>query len=196
MNNDPSSPLLSLELDSPIWDRFFSVAPLVLIGTTNADGSHDLCATYRAIPVGPENLFAFLASPDDAAADNARRDGCFTVSFPRPEQVVQTSVAAVGTGDRHPLADQLPVTSAKTVDGGVLEGAWLYLECEVERAIDDLGSSLMIIGRIVAAYLDREARRLAERDDYDLLMRHPLLAFVAPGRFAEIKHTDAFPSVE
>ena len=34
--------LIELDVEEPIWDQFFWVAPLVLIGTREADGSHDL----------------------------------------------------------------------------------------------------------------------------------------------------------
>ncbi len=37
-----SIPWVTLDIDEPIWDRFFTVAPLVLIGTVEPDGGYDL----------------------------------------------------------------------------------------------------------------------------------------------------------
>ncbi len=34
--------LVSLELTLPIWSRFFSVAPLIVVGTKEADGNYEL----------------------------------------------------------------------------------------------------------------------------------------------------------
>ena len=63
--------VLSFELDQSIWDRFFTVGRLIIVGTPNADGSQDLFATPRGFPMGPANLFAFLAAPENAAVVNA-----------------------------------------------------------------------------------------------------------------------------
>jgi hypothetical protein len=42
--------LVSLSLDESIWERFFSVFPLVLVGTREEDGSHDLAPKHLAMP--------------------------------------------------------------------------------------------------------------------------------------------------
>ena len=40
--DEPSDSGIELPVDTPIWSRFFTVAPLVLVGTREPDGGHDL----------------------------------------------------------------------------------------------------------------------------------------------------------
>ena len=192
------SPLLSLELEQPIWDRFFTVAALVVIGTRNTDGSYDLFGTHQGYPLEPANLFAFLASPLETAVANALRERAFSVSFPRPQQVVEASIAAAAATDKgpHPLAAEIQTFPAQRIDAPLLSKAQLFLECQVDRVVEDLDDRVLVIGSLVAAHLDPDCRRLSDRDDADLLRRNPLLAFVAPGRVTAIAQTDAFPAVE
>lgn len=188
--------LISLELDQSIWDRFFTVAPMVVVGTRGVNGSQDLFATHRGFPMGPENLFAFLAAPESGAVVNAVRIGEFGVSFLRPDQVVEASLAASERESQHPLLAEIPTFPASRIGSVLVSGAHAHLECRVDRIIEDLGSGVLVMGRVVAAHVDRGARRLSDRDDCDVLANHPLLAFVAPGRFAKIDQTDAFPKAE
>ena len=44
--------LVELDMNLPIWDRFFWVAPLVLVGTMESDGSYDLAPKHMAMPMG------------------------------------------------------------------------------------------------------------------------------------------------
>ena len=76
---------VSIPTDSPVWKHFFTVAPLVLVGTREDDGGHDLAPKHMAMPLGWQNYFCFVCSPRHATQRNieARRD--FTVSFPRAE---------------------------------------------------------------------------------------------------------------
>jgi hypothetical protein len=46
---------------------------------------------------------------------------------------------------------------------------------------------------VVAAHAHRDAVRDPDTDDADLLLRHPLLAYVAPNRFAVVDHTQRLP---
>ena len=38
-----------IAVDQPIWERFYTVAPLVLVGTLEPDGSHDLAPKHMAM---------------------------------------------------------------------------------------------------------------------------------------------------
>jgi flavin reductase (DIM6/NTAB) family NADH-FMN oxidoreductase RutF len=82
------------------------------------------------------------------------------------------------------------------VDGRVVAGCPLYLECALDRIVDGFGSSSLIVGRIVAAFADREALRGAEVDDADLVHRLGLLAYLPPGRFAAVRESLSFPFLE
>lgn len=186
---------ISLDLDQPIWDRFFTVAPLVVIGTQETDGTYDLAPKHMAMPLGWGHYFGFICTPRHHTYQNARRTGVFTVSFPQPQQLLATSLTAAprcGDDDKLALA-MLPTVPALVVDGVFLEEAYLYLECEVDRLIDGFGENSLIAGKIVAAHVDEAAMRLYERDDQDLLRHSPVMAYLSPGRYACIDHSQAFP---
>lgn len=82
---------------------------------------------------------------------------------------------------------------ARAVPGEHLLGGYLYLECRLERVVEDLGPNLLIIGKVVGALLDPAYERNYDVDDQDLLRAHPLLAYLAPGRWAMLGDTLAFP---
>lgn len=189
------SELVALGVDHPIWDRFFQVFPLVVVGTREPDGSHDLAPKHMAIPMGWENRFGFVCTPAHATYRNALREGVFTVSFPRPSQVLLASLASAPRcdADTKPALEHLATRPATKVDGVLLEDAYLHFECELDRMIDDFGANSLITGRIVETLVDEHYLRDPDRDDADLLASNPLLAYVAPGRYAEIDATLAFP---
>ena len=60
-----TSRAVPIPVDKPIWSRFFTVAPLVLVGTREGDG-HDLAPKHMAMPLGWDNYFCFVCSPDHA----------------------------------------------------------------------------------------------------------------------------------
>jgi hypothetical protein len=59
--------------------------------------------------------------------------------------------------------------------------------------VDGFGDFSLIAGRIVAAYVRQEAMRISEVDDSQIIEDMPLLAYLAYGRFSEIKKSAAFP---
>jgi flavin reductase (DIM6/NTAB) family NADH-FMN oxidoreductase RutF len=187
---------VSLNIDRPIWDRFFTVAPLVVIGTREGD-AYDLAPKHLALPMGWENYFGFVCSPRHSTYHNAQRSGAFTVSFPRPSQVVLTSMTAARRCDEEGGVRQkleaLPTVPATTVDGLFLADAYAFLECETEQIIDGFGPNSLIVGRVVAAHVDAEALRTSDESDASLVEHAPLLAYVAPGRYAAIEQSHAFP---
>ena len=46
--SDDNSQLVQIDTAVPIWDRFYMVAPLVLIGTIEPDGSLELAPKHIA----------------------------------------------------------------------------------------------------------------------------------------------------
>ncbi len=187
--------LVSLDVDSPIWDSFFMVAPLVLVGTREPDGSYDLAPKHMVAPLGWQNYFAFVCTPRHGTYGNAQREGVFSVSFPMPSQLLFTSLAAsprCDDGNKLSLR-ALETFPASRIDGQLVQDSYLYLECELDRMIDDFGENSLIIGKIVAAQVREESLRRVERDDHDLLRAHPLLAYLHPGRFTTITESNAFP---
>ena len=187
--------LVDIDTGQPIWDRFFHVAPLVLVGTLDADGSADLAPKHMVLPLGWQNYFGFVCTPRHSTAANIDRSGVFTVSYPRPEQVLETSLSAsprLVDGDK-PIVDVLATLPARSVDGVVIDDAYLYLECRHHKTVDGFGENCLITGTIVAAYADAGFLRASEFDDQELIHASPLFAYLAPGRFATIDRSNAFP---
>lgn len=187
--------LVRLGVDHPVWDRFFQVCPLVVVGTKEASGQPDLAPKHMAMALGWDNYFGFACTPSHRTYGNAVREGFFTVSFPRPTQVLLASLAAAPRceGDEKPSLRLLETIPATVVDGVLLKDAYLHLECETHRIIDDFGVNSLITGRVVEALVSEDAIRRADKDDEESLVAAPLLAYVAPGRYAEVSATFAFP---
>jgi flavin reductase (DIM6/NTAB) family NADH-FMN oxidoreductase RutF len=185
----------SLDLATPIWDNFYVVAPLVLIGTKDAGGEYNQAPKHMAIPMGWDNYFGFVCTPDHGTYHNIERDGVFTVTFPRPTQVILASLAAAPRDDDNfkPTLLSLPTFEAKSVDGRFVDDGYVFLECELNRFVENFGRNSLIIGRIIAAHVHEQALRDASRDDGEMISEAPLLAYLQPGRFARIELSHAFP---
>jgi flavin reductase (DIM6/NTAB) family NADH-FMN oxidoreductase RutF len=83
--------------------------------------------------------------------------------------------------------------AARKVVGVFLRDSYLCLECRLHRVVDDLGPNSLVVGRVVAACVRRDALRRQQRDDQDVIADRPLLAYLNPGRFAEIRESQGFP---
>jgi flavin reductase (DIM6/NTAB) family NADH-FMN oxidoreductase RutF len=198
MSGQNSSKLISLPLDRPIWDRVFSVAPLVLVGSKEENGKFDLAPKHMAMPLGLGIYFCFVCTPQHNTYHNIRRHGVFTVSYPRVGEVVYTSLAAAPRAEDQskPSLLALPTMPASSIDGVLVAGCYLFLECSLHSVIDNFDGFSLIIGRIVAAAADDEALRRREIDENDQIYRYPLLAYLHPNRLAEIRQSTAFPLPE
>jgi flavin reductase (DIM6/NTAB) family NADH-FMN oxidoreductase RutF len=191
--------IVRLDPEQPFWDRFHMVAPLVVIGTTDEEGTVNLAPKHMAMPMGWRDYFGFVCTPRHKTFRNAKRSGTFTVSYPRPEQLVLTSLAAAPRDDvadgpsKKSSLDQLPTRPAEIIDGAFLEDAYLFLECEVDRIVDDLGENSLIIGRVAAVHAHEDILRLSDEDADAALRDNPLLAYLPPDRYATIDETHAFP---
>lgn len=186
--------LVELRVGPGLWERTFAVAPLVLVGTKERDG-WDFAPKHMAMPLGWEGFYCFVCTPRHATYRNLRAHPQFTVSFPRPEQVLETSFASGRRfeGDAKPSLAALPTAPARAVEGRVVAGCLLYLECELERIVDGFGANSLIVGRVVAALAAAEALRGPEVDDADLVHRLGVLAYLPPGRFAVVRDSRSFP---
>jgi len=199
MENDPAKEfeddVVSLDIKRPIWDHFFMAHNLVVVGTRQTGGEIDLAPKHMAIPIGWQNYFGFVCTPRHRTYLNIKQEKVFTVSFPRPTQVVLTSLTAAPRceDDTKPSLRALPTVPAPNIDCVFMKDAYLYLECKLNRIIDGFGENSLIIGKIIGAYVAKEALRSSERDDNDLIFSNPLLVYLAPRRFATIKDSKAFP---
>jgi flavin reductase (DIM6/NTAB) family NADH-FMN oxidoreductase RutF len=186
---------VAVPADVPIWDRFFMVAPLVIVGTREGGGGYDLAPKHMAMPLGWQNYYCFVCSPSHATQHNVQVTGEFTVSFPRPDQVLQTSLAAGPRSEdgSKPTLASLETFPASTVDGVLVSGAYLWLECALERMLEGFGESTLIIGTVLAASAEERILHTAAADGHDPLRSAPLLAYLSPGRFASIEQSSPFP---
>ncbi len=189
--------IVTLETGLPIWERFFTVAPLVLIGTREIGGSYDLAPKHMSFPLGWDNYFGFVCTSRHRTYQNVRREGEFTVSYMRPAQLVLTALAAMprcgeGDDDKSSLA-ALPTFHASKVNAVFACDAYVFLECTLERIIDGFGENSLLAGRIVAAHVHEDVLRASERDDQEIIHDAPLMAYLYPGRFASIDRTYSFP---
>ena len=195
MSGEDSSKLIPLPVDRPIWERVFSVAPLVIVGSKEATGDYNLAPKHLAMPLGLSHYFCFVCSPRHTTYHNIRRDGVFTVSYPRVAEVVYTSLAAAPRSEDQskPSLLALPTFAASKVDGVLVKGCYLFLECSLHSVLDDFDGYSLIIGNVVAAAARDDALRQLEIDEADQIFQFPLLAYLHPGRIAEIRQSTAFP---
>ena len=195
MNSYIAKELLTLDSKHPIWSKFFTVAPLVLIGTRDENREYNLAPKHMAMPLGWDNYFGFVCTEEHSTYHNIRRELVFTVTYPRPTQVVLTSISATPRDDDNfkPALLSLPIFMADEIDGPFVRDGYVFLECSLDRIIDGFGRNSLIIGQIIAAHVHPDALRESERDEGELIFEMPLLAYIEPGRFARISETYAFP---
>ena len=195
MGEKGSENLIELDTGESIWESFFTVFPLVVIGTCEADGSDDLAPKHLAMPMSWKNHFGFVCTPRHNTYQNIQRDGEFSVTYMRPSQTVLASLAATPRCDdgSKPITQALPTLAAENVNASFVADGYLFLECELPQIIDDLGDNSLIMGRIIAARVAEDALRSSELDDEDLIYASPLLAYLYPGRFTEIANTNKLP---
>ena len=186
--------LVDLAVGPGFWERTFAVAPLVLIGTKEGKG-HDIAPKHMAMPLGWDGFYCFVCSPTHGTYQNLLTHPQFTVSFPRHEQIMESGLTAGGRleGGMKPTLAAVPTFPARVVDGRLVAGCSLYLECELERILDGFGPNSLIVGSVVAASAPHEVLRGSDVDDADLVHRLGLLAYLAPGRFAVVRDSLSFP---
>jgi flavin reductase (DIM6/NTAB) family NADH-FMN oxidoreductase RutF len=187
--------LVTLEIDHPIWDRFFTVAPLVLIGTREPDGADNLAPKHLVTPMGWDNFFGFVCTPQHSTFQNIRRDEVFSVSYPRSDSVLLTALAASPRcgDDSKPSLLALPTFRSPEIDCPCLTESSLFLECRLDRIIGDFGVNSLIVGKVVSARIRPDALRRNDVDESETVAASRLLAYISPGRFTVIDQSVAFP---
>ena len=186
--------LVDIDTSEPVWERFFTIAPLVLVGTRDEDGALDLAPKHMVTPMGWQNYFGFVCTPSHSTCSNIERTGVFTVSYPKPSQILYTSLAASPRvcGNK-PILEYFNTFAAKRIDGAFISDAYLYFECEHFKTVTGFGENCLITGEIVAAYAESSFLRVWEHDSQEVIHDSPLFAYLAPGRFATVDRSNAFP---
>ena len=186
----------TLDTSIPIWERIFTVAPLIVIGTKEG-GAYNLAPKHMATPIGFDNYFGFVCTPEHATYQNIKETQEFTVSFPIPDQVVLASLSAMPRCDDNygtkPITQALPSIKGTLVDALCLEPSYLIFECKLFKIIDGFNENSIIAGKIIAAHVDEKYMKTSEKDEQQQLIENPLLAYISKGRFARITETYNFP---
>lgn len=192
---DGTPDLIDLDVTTSIWERFFTVFPLVVIGTSEADGAIDLAPKHLAMPMSWQSHFGFVCSAEHRTYQNIQRTGEFTVTYARPSQAVLASLAASPRCEdgSKPITQALPTFPAERVAGAFLQDGYLFLECKLLKIYDDFGHNSLITGEIVGAKVAEDSVRHADEDDQDLIRSTPLMTYLYPGRFAEISASQQLP---
>ena len=199
MNDQLPKDLVRLNTNEAIWNNVFTVAPLIVIGTKEG-ANYDLAPKHMATPVGRNNFFAFVCTPNHSTYNNVQKSGEFSVSFPIPDQVVLTSLCASPRCEdsriEKPIVKALPTTKCHTIDSIFFKDSYLFLECELVKVIDGFEEYSIITGKIKEAFVNNEYLKLSDKDEQKQIYENPLLAYIADGRFAEIKDSYNFPFPE
>jgi len=193
--NDQEPILTMLNLEYPVWEQVFTVHPLVIIGSVEEDDTANFAPKHMVFPLGWENYFGFVCTPNHATYQNIKRTGEFTVTYPRPDQVVLASMTASPRCDDNtkPELDSIEQFSASVVDGYFIRKGYVFLECKLLKFVDGFVENSLILGEIVAARAWSDVIRTPSHDDNESIYEHPQLVYVSPGRFAVIDETQAFP---
>jgi flavin reductase (DIM6/NTAB) family NADH-FMN oxidoreductase RutF len=196
LSDDPD--LVTLQPDQPFFETVYTASPLVVVGTREADGSADLAPKHMAMPLGWSDYFGFVCTPAHATHRNAERTGEFSVSYLRPENVLDASLTAGPRDDEgtKPSLQGVETVDAETVDAPTVAGAYAVLECELEEIVDGFGENSLIAGRIVSKHVHTDAYRADETEPEPLLAAAPVLTYLYPDRFAAVSETQAFPFPE
>lgn len=187
--------VLELDTSSPIWGHFFTVSPLVVIGTLNLLQLPNLAPKHMAGPLSWENYFGFVCAPSHQTLKNLENLPAFSVSYPRPDQLLLAALAASprdGECSKNELMDQLPIQLAGPHQLPVLKDSYLQLHCRLTQEVE-IGPNVLVIGQIEQAWVHAEARRCSDEDDQDRIRQSPLLAYLNPGRYAILEESQAFP---
>lgn len=196
LSDDPD--LVTLQPDQSFFRTLYTASPLVLIGTREADGSEDLAPKHMAFPLGWSEYFGFVCTPEHSTYQNIERSGVFTVSYPRPEDILDATLAAAPRdreGDK-PSIEGIETVDGDTVDAPADAGAYGVLECELDRIVDGFGRAGLVAGKIVEKHVHTDAYRSSDIEPEALLDQAPILAHLYPDRFAEVNSSQAFPFPE
>jgi flavin reductase (DIM6/NTAB) family NADH-FMN oxidoreductase RutF len=196
LSDDPD--LVTLQPDQSFFETLYTAAPLVIVGTREPDGSADLAPKHMAIPLGWSDHFGFVCTPEHGTYQNIEQTGVFTISYPRPEDILDASLAAAPRDDEDskPTLAAIETADGDAVDAPAVANAYGVLECELDRIVDGFGRAGLVAGTVVAKHVHADAYRHDDVEPEALLQRAPVLAHLYPDRFAEVSETRAFPFPE
>jgi flavin reductase (DIM6/NTAB) family NADH-FMN oxidoreductase RutF len=187
--------MVSISSDESAFEKCFAAYSVVLVGTRNEDGDDNLAPKHMATPLGWSNYFGFVCTESHQTFANIEQTEQFTISYPRPNQILSVSLAAEPRDEdgEKPDLGELPTAEADAVNAPLVSEAYLQLECQLHSISEPFGDNQMIAGDIVEQRIHRDALRGPDRDDNELINENPVLAYLHPGRYAEVHDSQAFP---
>ena len=72
-----------LDISNPVWEQVFTVAPLVVVGTKEGE-KYDLAPKHMAIPIGFDNYFGFVCTPEHKTYHNIKKPRTLRLAFHCP----------------------------------------------------------------------------------------------------------------
>jgi flavin reductase (DIM6/NTAB) family NADH-FMN oxidoreductase RutF len=193
---DPFKDFVSLNADQSIWEHFYTVAPLIVVGTREKDG-FDLAPKHMATPLGFSDFFGFVCTPRHHTYHNIRKDKRFSVSFLKPDQILLSSLAAIPRSSVNSFSQEVTehIPTVKNEDGTAiyLKDSYVMLDCDLHRIIDGFDDYSLITGKVKSAMVHKDYKIISDKGQQKHIYDHPLLAYIAQGRFASIKETMSFP---
>lgn len=194
---DHKTNMIEIDLDQDVWSQCYTVHSLVVIGSKEESGGYNFAPKHMAMPLGFSNQFGFMGTPRKSTYRNVKREKAFTVSYPKPSQLVVSSLTATRRedDDSKPILDQVPTVASKVVDGKFIEDSYFHLECKLTECLGKFGEWEIVVGEIVAARVQKEAARKRGNgmDESKLIYESPLLAYLHPDRFSIVKESHVFP---
>jgi flavin reductase (DIM6/NTAB) family NADH-FMN oxidoreductase RutF len=193
---DNKGPILTtLNLEFSVWEQVFTVHPLVIVGSVNSDSTSNFAPKHMAFPLGWDNYFGFVCTPNHQTYQNIKKTGEFTVTYPKPDQLVLTSLTATPRRDDYtkPGLESVETFEALEVEGNFIKDGYIFLECRLKNIVDGFGENSLILSEIVCARAWSDVIKNPSHSDNEAIYNHPQLAYISPGRFAVIDETQAFP---
>ena len=196
MKKDDFDNFLSLNVNETIWDHFYTVAPLVVIGSIENE-EYDLSPKHMVTPIGFSNYLGFVCTPRHRTYHNIKKEKKFTVSFVRPSQVLLTSLSAIPRCENNhftkEIVKKIPTITTRRKDNIFIADSYVLFECTLHKIIDGFDDYSIITGKIEAAFVHKDYKIFSEVDQQKHIYDNPILAYIAQGRFASIKETFSFP---
>lgn len=193
---DPFRDFISLNVKESIWEHFYTVAPLVVIGTKENQG-FDLAPKHMATPLGFSDYFGFVCTPRHNTYHNIKKHSRFSVSFVKPDQVLLSSLAAIprcAVDDfTEEITPHIPTVNGKDRETVFVKDSYVMLDCKLHKIIDGFDDYSLITGKIEKAMVHRDYKIVSDEGHQKQIYDHPLLAYIAQGRFASIKETLSYP---
>jgi len=187
---------ITLNVQESIWEHFYTVAPLVVVGTKEKNG-FDLAPKHMVTPIGFSDYIAFVCTPRHSTYHNIEKEKKFTISFVKPDQILLSSLAAIPrcsvNSFPNDITDNIPTISTEKGENIFIADSYVLFDCDLHKIIDGFDDYSIITGKIKLALVHKDYKIISDEGQQTQIYENPLLAYIAQGRFASIKETLSYP---